>query len=90
MFRNRPSIEKTLDKTLSTQETQGPYEDSIKKSQEVDDLKFTDEARKSMNALKQVIFCADDIAKWAFEISTVCQGTFYFLIILSYMMFSWS
>jgi len=70
----RNSIEKTLDKTCcSTQETQGPYEDSIKKIKEEDE-KFTDEARKSMNALKQVIFCADDIAKWAFEVSTVCQG----------------
>jgi len=77
LFPCRLSIEKTLDKTLSTQETQGPVEDSAKRNQEEDDVKFTDEARKSMNALKQVLFSADDIAKWAFEVSTVCQGKFF-------------
>jgi len=62
------TTDQTLDRTLtSTQETFENCDDLVRKKTEEDYAKFTDEAKKSLAALKMVITCRDNIVKWALD-----------------------
>lgn len=69
--------EKMLDKTLSTctSETLDKLDNGLglKRMSDEEYLKFSEEARNSINALKLVISTSDDIAQWATEITSVSQ-----------------